>query len=374
MQISEKTIEIVKEEQKCIGCKACMEGCPMLDKFCETPKELLKELLDSGEYDYKLPYSCMLCGYCTKVCPKGVDLKNLFLELRRDCVNETNGKLPKELSTQSVEFHQKFSFSNIFTSNIQELQSDTIFFPGCALISYSPELVQNTYDYLRQISPGMGYYNKCCGKPTRFMGNEDRFQKYYSKLDYEFKLKNVKKIITGCQNCYMTIDDNSRDIEVISLWEFLADNGIPENKKNMGKNIDYEFTLHDPCPTRDVDKIHDSVREILNQMDISIKEMEFNRGKTLCCGSGGMVPITQNHIAKGHMKRRANAASTNHIITYCQECVESMRRGGKCSYHILDLLFNDEFEKIQQDNQTTLTKWKNRYSRKKIKVNVDEKR
>lgn len=366
MEISDKTMKIIEQEQKCIGCNACMKGCPMLDKFCDSPKELLKELLDSETFDYVLPYSCMLCGYCTKVCPKGVDLKALFLELRRDVVEQSNGKLPKKLGTSVVDFHQMFSFSNVFTSNIEGMSGDTIFFPGCALMSYSPQIVQSTYNHLRTRIPGIGIYTKCCGKPTGFMGKSEKFKEYYSILEKEFKDKDVKRIITGCQNCFMTIGQNSKDIEVVSLWETLSTLGIPDDKIGLGKNINHVFTIHDPCPTRAVDIIHDSIRDIVNQIGIHTDEMKFNRGKTLCCGSGGMVPITANDIAKAHMERRANEISTDYIITYCQECVESMRRGGKKSYHILDVLFNEGFQNMEQKNQSTITKWSNRYKGKKV--------
>ena len=142
MIISDKTIEIVEKEQKCIGCNACMKGCPMLDRFCDSPKTLLKKLLDEKSFDYKLPYSCMQCGYCTKVCPVDVDLKHLFMELRKDTVRQTNGKLPKDLNTSNVAMHQKLSFTGLFSKKIQHLESDTVFFPGCALQAYSPDLVE----------------------------------------------------------------------------------------------------------------------------------------------------------------------------------------------------------------------------------------
>lgn len=367
MKISQKTMKIItEEEQKCIGCKACMKGCPMLDRFCENPKKLLIQLIIREKFDVELPYSCMLCGYCTEVCPKGVDLKALFLELRRDVVRETNDELPKELNTKGIDLHQKLSFSNTFTSSIQNLQSSTIFFPGCALMSYSPKIVENTHKHLRKIIPGTGIYTKCCGKPTAFMGKDDKFKKYYGILEKEFKERKVEKIITGCQNCFMTIGQNSKDIEVISLWEILSTLGIPKEKINMGRNMEFDFTIHDPCPTRDINIIHDSIRDIVSQLGLRTCEMKFNRQKTLCCGSGGMVSVTQSHIAKAHMERRAKEAETEYIITYCQECVESMRRGGKKSYHIIDLLFNEDYKDMKQENQKLITKWVNRYKGKNI--------
>ncbi|WP_313755860.1 (Fe-S)-binding protein [Tissierella sp.] len=367
MKISSQTMKIIsKEEEKCIGCKACMKGCPMLDKFCNSPKNLLKELLDNERFEYTLPYSCMLCGYCTKVCPKEVDLKSLFLDMRRDVVKENNGKLPKELNGGGVELHQNLSFSKLFTSDIQNLQSDTIFFPGCGLLSYSPKIVENTYEYLRSKIDGIGIYTKCCGKPTAFMGKDEKFREYYSILEREFKNKNVKRIITGCQNCFMTIGNNSKDIEVISLWEVLANVGIPNGRKGIGKTIELEFTIHDPCPTRDVDIIHSSIRNIVDDLGFKTEEMKYNKGRTLCCGSGGMVSVTQSKIANSHTRRRAQEAKTEYIITYCQECVESMRRGGKKSYHILDLLFNEDFQHMDQKNQGLVIKWVNRYRGKNM--------
>jgi len=365
MKISQKTMDIIEKEQKCIGCKACMKGCPMLEEFCSSPKELLKELKENKTFDYKLPYSCMLCGYCTEVCPKGVDLKNLFLELRRDVVDQTGGKLPKDLNTFSVDMHQRLSFLKLFSTDVENIQSQWVFFPGCALMSYSPKVVENTYVYLREKIPGMGIYNKCCGKPTRFLGKEKKFNEYFSKLEREFENKGVKKVVTACQNCFVTLSQSSK-VKVISLWEVLATVGIPQEKKGIGKRLSYDVTLHDPCPTRDESVIQDSVRKIISELGIDVREMKFNRERTLCCGSGAMVGVTQSHIAYKHTKRRAKEADTEYIITYCQECVESMRRGGKKSFHLLDVLFNDDFENMKQENNPTFKKWVNRYRGKYI--------
>lgn len=369
VKISDKTMKlIIKEEEKCTGCKQCMKGCPMLDKFCDSPKELLGQLKSTEEFKHSLPYSCMLCGYCSKVCPTSVDLKSLFLELRRDTVGINNGKLPGELNTKGVDLHQKLSFSNLFTSDIQNLQSDTIFFPGCGLLAYSPKIVEKTYNHLRGKVEGIGIYTKCCGKPTNYLGKEEKFKEYYSILEKEFKEKGIKKVITGCQNCFITIGNKSKDIEVVSLWEVLSKVGIPEDKKDMCIGTDKEFTIHDPCPTRNEGEIHNSIRRIVDDLGLNVEEMEFKKGRTLCCGAGGMVPITQGQIAKDHTMRRAQEAKTEYIITYCQECVESMRKGGKSSYHILDLLFNEELEDMEQINQNLMNKWINRYKGKNIGV------
>ncbi|MGO1370854.1 MAG: heterodisulfide reductase-related iron-sulfur binding cluster [Senegalia sp. (in: firmicutes)] len=367
MKITESNIEkIIKSEEECIGCKQCMKGCPMLDKYCNSPKTLLKDLKDTKEFQYSLPFSCMQCGYCNELCPKSVDLKGIFLELRRDTVKNYDGSLPKDLNTSGIDLHQNLSFSNIFTSDIQNLQSDTVFFPGCALLSHSPKIVENTYYYLRENIEGIGIYTKCCGKPTKYTGKEDKFNEYYSILEKEFRLKGVKKVITGCQNCFMTIRENSSDLEVTSLWEEIASAGIPDAKKVKYLNLDRKFTIHDPCPTRNEKNIHASARKIIDDLGLVTEEMTYNKEKTLCCGAGAMVSMAQKDIADRHIRRRAGEANTQDIISYCQECVYSMRKGGKSSYHILDLLFNEDIEDIKQKSQGLVNKWVNRYKSKKI--------
>ena len=372
IKISEKTLEkIEREKEKCIGCKICMKGSPMLNNYCDSPLDILGGMLESGEVDSEIPYSCALCGYCNQVCPKDVDLRGLFLKLREDIVNEANGKIPKQLGYNSVKFHQKNSFSKLFSTDIMHLtdNSDTIFFPGCSLMAYSPEIVQDTYKYLKQTMNGLGIYLSCCGKPTNCMGFKNDFKGYYESLEIEFKNKNIKRVITACPNCFVTIRDTSPNIEVISLWETLSDIGVPEKLMGIGKDLDTEFTVHDPCPTRLEAQTHDSIRNILSQLGLKINEMKYNRENTLCCGSGGMTHLTNTALSETQMTRRAEESKDNHIISYCEECAESMKRGGKSSIHILDLLFNSEiYEILDQKDTGLLNKWFNRYSGKsKIK-------
>lgn len=360
--------KIEKEECKCIGCRLCMKNCPMLEAFCDSPKELLKDLKNSKEADITLPYSCALCNYCTTVCPKDVDLKDIFYDLRAHIVN-TEDSPPKELGYNAVKFHQNNSFSKLFSTDIKELSNNEtkrVFFPGCSLSSYSPEIVMKTYDYLREKLPGIGIALKCCGNPTHAMGERERFNELYSGVKDEFEENEVDEVIVACLNCYNTIKRNSKNLKVISLWEVISEYGVPKEKKDYYKFLYKEFSIHDPCPTRNEDRIHDAIRDILNQLGIKVVEMEFNRRNTLCCGSGAMIGVTSKDLALKQREKRANQSESDYIVTYCEECVESMKQGGKKSIHILDLLFNDNIEeKFDQEYINTINKWLNRYKTKR---------
>lgn len=361
---------VLIDQEKCSGCKKCMEACPMLDKYCDNPKDLLKELTINKEFSHKMPYSCMLCNYCTEVCPEGIDLNSLFLDLRNNVVDRNKGRLPIDIGTMPIDVHQIFSFSSIFTTDIEGLKGDTVFFPGCDLMGYSPEIVEKVYNHLKSKIDGLGIYIQCCGYPTLSMGKAEKFKEYYSDLEREFKEKNVKRVITGCEKCLNTIGEHSKNIEVVSLWEVIGEIGVPMDKVGLYVDLDYDFTIQDPCAARKIDKVHLAIRKIIEEIGIKVEEMDKNKSNSICCGSGGMVNVLQNEIAKNQIDRLKKEAELDHIITYSQNCAESIRESGKKSYHLLDLLFRDDLIEVEQRKKTTFEKWKNRY---KIKLEITNK-
>lgn len=356
-------------EDKCIGCRKCMKNCVMLDSYCHSPKELFREISREGRVDIKIPYSCNLCNLCTEVCPKDINQKELFLELRK-YIFKTNKKAVKPLGYKVVRFHQKNSFSKMFSASSKQPHSlsATAFIPGCSLMSYSPEIAMNTYKYLQSIVPSIVMILKCCGNPTHTMGDEQGFKDYYSRLHKEIQKLKVTEVITTCPNCFVTIKKNSPNLKIATVWEKILETGMNENLIDKYINVDTIFSLHDPCPTRQEDSTHVAVREIIKKMGITIEEFKFSKRQTLCCGAGGMVGVTNNPLAVKHMSKRAEEATTEHILTYCQSCAESLSRGEKKTVHLLDLIFNEKMHStisFQQKKSNTVEKWINRYKGKR---------
>ncbi|WP_461204847.1 (Fe-S)-binding protein [Clostridium sp. DL1XJH146] len=357
---------IYKEWDKCIDCKLCMKTCPMLNEFCNSPKELLGNIVETSKIEAIIPYSCNHCGLCMEVCPKSVDLPTVFHSLREEIVDNTMDVF-KTINTTSVEFHQKNSFSKLFTTKVKkstDRKKKTVFFPGCSLSSHSPDLVMKTYEYLKK-HRDIDIMLKCCGNPTHTLGDNKKFNNYYDSLQNDFEKSNVSEVIVACENCYNSLKNNSPNIKVKSLYQEIAEIGIPSTYKETYNDL--IFAIHDPCPTRYETIIHDSVREITKQMNLNIEELEYSREKTQCCGSGAMVAVTNNKIALTQMKERASEANSKYILTYCQECVESLTRGGKIGIHILDLLFNDKdlTDDLGLKEINTIHKWLNRYNTKR---------
>lgn len=364
INLNEKTLEDIKvNKDNCINCKKCYNSCPMMSKYCSSLEELMEKIINDKGVDKNIPYSCTLCGVCNLKCTKYLKIKEMFYNMRKDIFNN-NKKSINEIGYNTVKFHQINSFSPLFSKSFSNKSTKKLFFPGCSLSSYSPEIVFKTYEYLKNNVDNLSIVFKCCGKPTLSMGDTDKFKKYYSQVEKLFLENEIEEVIVVCPNCFNTIKNHTKSIKVKTIWEVMCENSIPKELINHYSDLDIKFNLHDPCPIRYESKIHDSVRKVLKSMGIKIVEFDKNRENTNCCGSGGMLRVTNSKLALEITNKRVSEAKTDTVISYCESCCESMILANKNSLHILDFMFNEDViskRKFTQDNISTTKKWKNRY-------------
>jgi Fe-S oxidoreductase len=241
--------------------------------------------------------------------------------------------------------HQALGFSRFFNTGVYAPEGKTrrVFIPGCSLPSYNPELVGKVLAHLQERLPGTGAILKCCGKPTKALGQVEAFKERYAELQAEIDRLGAEEIIVACQSCYITTKAYSPNQKVRSLWEVLPEIGLPEGAKGIGQGSDLTIAVHDSCPTRDMTQIHDGIRWIMKELGYSVEEPPHTRASTRCCGFGGMVVPANPPLALRIMKRRTGEVKSDCMVTYCAACRESMVRGGKKAVHILDLVFGDRW-------------------------------
>ena len=340
--------EIDEIAKKCVGKKLpiclyqlCVQNCEFLKQYCETPGELAEKIRQGGFEDKpELAYSCNLCGLCEKLCVRGLDIGHSFLEYRQERMREGTGPLPKH---QPVIADQEFVNSDSFflvLPNPANGETRRFFFPGCNLSAYSPELVQKTYEYLRGKLPGTGIVLGCCGGPVHSIGDQEGFLNTNNRVVSQMKAHGASELIAACPHCYHLFDDYAEGIQVTSLYEIMANMGLPSDAKLSADKV---FSLHDSCNTREVGKIQDAVRQVLKELGCSIEEPEFTREMTRCCGMGGMAAYVDLRLVNKTIMRRAREMPHD-IISYCASCRDAFAMVGKPSRHILDLIFNPEWE------------------------------
>jgi Fe-S oxidoreductase len=368
-----KDIEIKMKEiiNGCLECKTkpCMQNCIMLHDFGEDPKDIFQKCLGMGEIPDLLAYSCNMCNQCTAACPQNYKINEIFLESRKGKVLQNKGKSPIKGHT-AISAHQYLGFSKLFTTTNKapkSKQTKKLFIPGCSLPSYNPEAVGNILDYLQEKYPGeVGSILKCCGKPTREIGQMEKFEERYADVQKTIDETGAEEIIVACQSCYEVYSKYAKKQRVRSLWEVLPEIGLPENAKQIGINSDIVLGLHDSCATRYNVEIQDGVRWILNEMGYKVEEPANTREKTRCCGFGGMVAAANPNAVSQIAMRRGYEFSTEHIVSYCAACRESIETAGKDSVHILDLIFGEKYEhkSATKRNQSSIKQWKNRFKSK----------
>lgn len=192
-----------------------------------------------------------------------------------------------------------------------------VFAPGCALMIYKPELGKKVLDFLNSSLGNIDEHLICCR--------------------HEPNLDKGTEIINTCAGCDKRYRELYEGITTISLWEVLADNREFQFPNYNGVTM----AIQDACPTRNQERVHDAVRELLKKMNIRVAEPEKTRTKGTCCGDSfyGVLPVEQ---VKEQMKKRAEEMPAEDVVVYCVSCTKSMHIGSKKPRYLLDLLFKEE--------------------------------
>lgn len=376
--------EAEKEAGRCrqCECKLCMKECIMLNDYTECPKSLFRKYLEDGyeEIDRMIAYSCNECSQCTLKCPNEFDLKGVFRALKEAYAEENQGLVPLEILKDSDRTQEKECGDEYCTrldggvqkktEKQQKKKTKYVFVPGCTVSAYSPEGVENVVKHLKDClgDENVGALLQCCGKVTRFIGENEKFEERNKKAIDILDDMGAEVIITVCPSCYKVFKETAKNQRVIAYWDLMKNLiGIPKTAKGIGKGSDVVFNIHDSCVTRDEISHHESVRWILDEMGYDWTEIERNGKNTRCCGVGGMVCSSNTELYERVYTRRANDFNQNHIVTYCGSCRGTMQTAGKDAVHILDLLFGHKYTKDQikkRGYQTEQEMWEKRLETK----------
>lgn len=362
--------QAIEEAGGCLKCEClkCVKECQMLSEFSECPKALFSEILAAPEVEPLIPYSCNMCKQCTLACPKDFDMQGIFGGMRKELVNANGGKSPMK-GHNVIYMHQKLGFSRTFNTTVAAPEGVTkrVFIPGCSLPSHNPAAVGRIFSHLQERLGNTGAILKCCGKPTKALGQYELFKERYASLQAEIDKLGAEEIIVACQSCFLNMNEYSPNQRVRSLWEILPEIGLPEGATGKGQQSDLTFAIHDSCSTRDRSGIHDGIRWIMGELGYNTEEPPHTRETARCCGFGGMVVPANPELATRVMTRRTSEVKSDHMVTYCAACRESMVKGGKEAAHILDLVFDPTKTQETEFVGTagTLTAWGNRYKAKR---------
>jgi len=218
-------------------------------------------------------------------------------------------------------------------------------------------LVKAAYGYLREKLPEVGIILNCCGAPSHLTGETAVFEGILNRVAGELERLGRPELIAACTHYLHTLKDFREDIRVRSIYEVMAEKGLPEASRGAEPGI---FNLHDACGARRAPQIHDAVRRLLLDMGHGVEEMPHHRERTICCGAGGMVEAVHAPLAQKMREFRLSEA-TRDLITYCATCRARFRAAGRPSAHLLELALNSDWNRaLQAPPSGSLKRWWNR--------------
>jgi Fe-S oxidoreductase len=214
------------------------------------------------------------------------------------------------------------------TSGIKGKREKLFFAPGCALLLYKPKLANKIHQLLNKKLGGVDMLTTCC--------------------QHDPNLHENSKVINVCPGCDMRFGKNYRGVSTISLWEVINENRFLHLPDYKGRTM----SIIDACPTRDEDRVHNSIRDLLSKMNIRLVEPKNTRRESTCCGDVyyGSMPTVK---VKGLMTEKAMEMPGNDIVVHCVSCIMAVLNGGKNPQYVADLIFNEE----THPNNIDLDKW-----------------
>lgn len=364
----------------CIECGICAriqrEGMCPAHEYGPFARDFLRQSAE-GEFSDEMMFAvftCALCGECTAECPADIDAAEFTRNARFDVHEQQPDRVAayRPMLTDCVD--------NIFSGLLRvqgvaypdaladdaaaDDRGESLFFPGCTLSAYAPNLTEETMAYLREAGEADCITALCCGNSLRGIGVLDRYDAYAAALGARMVERGVKRIITACPNCYYSLANLqqrgivSSDIELACLPELLVQRGARiSGDGRLASGID-AFTVHDSCPDRFERRFATSIRALLPAGSRTV-EMAHAGLDAICCGSGGMVSFADVEVCKVRRARRLDEfkqTDAECLVTGCISCANSMRRGDGTAktYHYLELLFDtpidwDAFSQAQMD-------------------------
>ena len=385
--------EAEREANRCrqCECKLCMKECIMLNDYTECPKTLFKKYQEEGfeNVDPMIAYSCNECSQCTLKCPNDFDLRTIFRSMKASYAEDNKGIVPLDL-LQPSEAGQIKECADEYCARLdgadkKEAKVDNapkkkktkyVFVPGCTVPAYSPEGVENVVRHLKDClgDENVGAMLQCCGKVTKFMGEEELFEERNKKALDILDDMGAEVIITVCPSCFKVFKETAKNQKVIAYWDLMKNLiGVPDESKGIGAGSDITFNIHDSCVTRDEPTHHENIRWVLDELGYNWEEIEKNGANTRCCGVGGMVCSSNPELYERVYTRRAQDFNQDNIITYCGSCRGTMQTAGKDAVHILDLMFGDTYshgQECQRGYKTEEEMWQNRLETKRRLENL----
>ncbi len=372
----------------CTNCQSCADVCPAvsasqdgelsalyrikgLTQILRSRTGLYRWLFrQKGPSDEELKnysstvFRCTLCGNCQEVCPVGIQLKDLWISLRKDLVDSKH--YPKKINM--IRDNLKKSH-NVFDEDNEERaewvedmrdppedlfirdKADVLYFTGCTAAYFPvaqkiPIALVEIFQTAEVNFTLLGEDEWCCGFPLIGAGLKDLFQEFVEHNIKAVMERGAKQVVFTCPSCYEMWKEHypykEYGIEIFHSTQYLLE--MIQSKNLTLSNLPFKVTYHDPCDLGRGTRTFDTPREVIRSIPgVEFIELPNNRENCNCCGGGGNLEMIDadlsTNIAKGKIDEILETGAQA-VITACQQCVRTMMtyaKRNKVALEVMDI-------------------------------------
>ncbi len=317
-------MEVNEIYEKCTNCGLCLNKCLSYRDYDRGfIKDISKNLFQDriSMEDALDAYKCTFCGYCLNFCPFFLNPPELLLEVRNAYCASGRGPLSYH---QPLFIDKRINFFSLYDGSALDKRdypksAERIFFPGCSLSAYRPDLVLKISRHMKDT---LVMRHECCGKPLKVMGMKDRFKEFNASILQRLEALEPREIILACPTCYSILNKEIKFAEVLFVTEALQE-GLEEASYKVNQSLG-TIAIHDSCPFRKEPQLFDFVREFVDTIyDGGRVELVNSREKLMCCGAGGAVNFAYEDLAQTYSQARiddSTGVGADALITFCASC------------------------------------------------------
>ena len=388
-----------RQALQCIRCASCLSVCPVYrlvsglvfgHVYMGGIGTILTAWFNDLQTSSNLQTLCVQCGKCKEICPAGIDIPELILEIRRRLAS-TNGLPFIQKTAFSIINNRKFFHSMLragylaqkpfekegfirhlpmFLSGLAEYRSLPViapkpfrdlfkkikqpkgqikvaFFSGCAIDFIYPQIGEAVVKVLNKAGIEVLYPEAqgCCGTPHRANGAFALAADAAQETVKALAACDAQYVITTCASCTSAIKkelvhilkEEHRD-EWVSKAEQIAEKTydfstfvkrLMDQKELVQKPLQTptRITYHDSCHAKRQVGTFKEPREVLSGLGYELKEL-FECDT--CCGMGGSYTVKQPELSMSMLKRKLNniaASDCDYVSMECPGCLIQISGG-----------------------------------------------
>lgn len=315
---------------------------------------------------------CCFCGYCTASCRHHV-LAPERMRAWRALFSEA-GLLPQEkLVMVDEEWHIFSAYRAIYGIGYPEFTSlaqaaehgpglvDTLFFPGCSLVSYAPEVVRRAGEWLTAAGVSWALSDDCCGSPLMSAGLFDRAAALRQRVLDQMLAAGITRMVTVCPGCGEEFAELLEGVvDIVPLPELMLERAAALEAEGRPAGFSPaplgSFAVFDSCHDRAEGRHGHAIRGLLERYvpGAERREIDHRMKGTLCCGAGGAVAaydpdVTQRRVERVIAEGAKTGAGT--LITMCPTCTYTIAQAllgmpepPIAGRHYLEVLLGEEID------------------------------